>query len=59
MGFLNHFRSVEKIGSKYLNSFDHFVILLINKILRIFMVDARIKDFGDFKFFFAINLDWR
>ena len=57
MELLNHFRNVGKIGSKFPSLFTYFVTLPMNKIFQFFTVDKRIKDFGDFKFFFAINLN--
>ena len=48
---------LEKISSKFLDCFTNFVTLLIKKILQLFIVDARIKDFGDFIFFVMINFD--
>ena len=55
--FLNYFRRVGKINSRNPSLFAHFITLLLNKILQFFIIDARIKDFGDFEFFFAINLN--
>ena len=57
MEMLNHFKSIDKIGINFLDPFSHFVILPMNKIFQLFMVDAKIKDFKDFEFFFIINLD--
>ena len=57
MKLLNHFRSIDKIHSRFLGLITHFVTLLMNKILQFLIVDAKIMDFGNFKFFFAINLD--
>ena len=54
---LNHFRSINKIHSRFPGPITHFVIVLINKILQFLTVDVRIKDFGNFKFFFAINFN--
>ena len=59
MELLNHFKSVGKIGSRFLDPFDYFVILPMKKILQFLPIDARIKDFRYFKFFFAINFNWR
>ena len=59
MKVLNHFKSIGKIGSRFPSPFTHFVTLPMNQIFQFFMVDARIKDFGNFEFFFAINFDWR
>ena len=56
---LNHFKSINKIGNRFLGPFTHFVILPLNKILQFFTIDTRTKDFRSFEFFFAINLDWR
>ena len=59
MEFLNHFRSIGKIGSRFPNPFAYFVILPMNKILQFLSVDVRIKDLRYFKFLFVINLNWR
>ena len=59
MELLNHFRSVGKVGSRFSGPFTNFVTLPMKNILQFLTVDVRIKDFGYFKFFFAINLDWR
>ena len=59
MELLNHFKSVGKIGSMLPSLFTNFVTLPMNKIFQSFTVDTRIKDFGDFEFFFTINLNWR
>ena len=58
MELLNHLRSVDKVGSRFPSPFTHLVTLLMNKILQLFTVEARIKDLKDFEFFFAINLGW-
>ena len=54
-----HLRSDDKLGSRVSSPFTDFVTLLKDKILQFLWVDAKIKDLGDFKFFFAINLNWR
>ena len=59
MEILKHLKSVDKVGSSFSIPFADFVTLLVDKILQFSLVDVRIKDLGDFKFFFTINLDWR
>ena len=59
MEFLNHFKNVGKISSRFPSPFTDLITVSMDKILQFLSVDARIKDFGDFGFFFAINLNWR
>ena len=59
MKLLKHLGSVDKVGSRFPSPFADFVTLSINKIFQFLLIDARIKDLGDFEFFFVINLDWR
>ena len=59
MELLKHLRSVDKVGNWFSSPFTDFVTLPMDKILQFLPVDARIKDLEDFKFFFAINLNWR
>ena len=57
MEFLKHLKSVDKVDSRFPSPFADFVTLPMDKILQFLPVDARIKDLGDFIFFFIIHLN--
>ena len=54
MELLKHLDSVDKVDSRFPSPFTNFVTLPTNKILQFLPIDTRIKDLGDFKFFFAL-----